>query len=248
LKKGYATVWDQCSQKVQDKLAASNDWERTQREQLLFDLIVKIERICVRFDDHKQEIFNLAQALRALFLYTHTEKESVDKFARNFKSLWDTVEAFGGSLGVHKGLVNGLLTTPGQAADPSNMRADKLILAEEETAKVVKAALLISGADKRRYRKLKEEPASNNLLGTNQYPNMLEKASRFLANYQVARPSQFGARRNKGAGLAFIQRGTCSGQGHGGGRGAVNSDRGEGAQAVSAGDAGGGGGDASTIL
>ncbi len=56
---------------------------------------------------------------------------------------------------------------------------------EEETAEVVKAALLISGADKRRYGKLKEQPAHNYLLGTNQYPNTLEKeASRILANYQ----------------------------------------------------------------
>jgi hypothetical protein len=65
-----------------------------------------------------------------LFLYTQTEKENVDKFAINFKSLWDMVEAFGDSPGVHKGLVNGLLATPGRVADLSNMTADKLIMAE----------------------------------------------------------------------------------------------------------------------
>ena len=32
LKKGYATIWDQCSLEVRNKLEASNDWERTQRE------------------------------------------------------------------------------------------------------------------------------------------------------------------------------------------------------------------------
>ncbi len=31
LKKGYATVYDQCSQEVRDKLEATDDWERTQR-------------------------------------------------------------------------------------------------------------------------------------------------------------------------------------------------------------------------
>ena len=109
LKKGYATVWDQCSLEVRNKLEASDDWERTQREQSLHKLISKIERICVGFDDHKQEIFNLVQALKMLFLYTQTDKETVEEYTRNFKSLWDTVEAFGGSPGLQKGLVKGLL-------------------------------------------------------------------------------------------------------------------------------------------
>ncbi len=101
LKKGFATIYDQCSLEVRDKLEASDEWNRVQRDQSLHDLINKIERICVGFDDHKQEVFNLVQALKTLFLYTQTEKESVDEYAHNFKSLWDTVEAFGGSPGIH---------------------------------------------------------------------------------------------------------------------------------------------------
>ena len=113
LKKGFTTVYDQCSLEVRDKLEASDEWDKVQREQSLHNLINKIERICVGFDDHKQEVFNLVQALKTLFLYTQTEKESVDKYAPNFKSLWDTVEAFGGSPGIQQGLVKGLLTSPG---------------------------------------------------------------------------------------------------------------------------------------
>ncbi len=71
------------------------------KNQLLHNLIQKIEGICVRFDDHKQEVFNLAQALRALFLYTHSEKERVEEYGCNLKSFWDTIEAFGGTPGLH---------------------------------------------------------------------------------------------------------------------------------------------------
>ena len=80
LKKGYATVSDQCSLEVRDKLEASDDWERTQREQSLHELISKIECICMGFDDHKQEIFNLVQALKTLFQCTQTDKETVEEF------------------------------------------------------------------------------------------------------------------------------------------------------------------------
>jgi ATP-dependent Lon protease len=87
LKKGYATIYDQCSQEVRDKLESTDDWDKTQKEQLLEELIRKIERICVGFDDHKQEVFNLVQAVKTLYLYTQGEKESVEEYGRNFKSL-----------------------------------------------------------------------------------------------------------------------------------------------------------------
>ncbi len=35
LKKGYATVYDQCSQEVRDKLKATRDWETVQATQAL---------------------------------------------------------------------------------------------------------------------------------------------------------------------------------------------------------------------
>ncbi len=84
LKKGYATVYNQCSQEVRYKLEATDNWEQTQREQSLHELIKKIERICIGFDDHKQEVCNLVQALKTLFLFTQGEKDSVDEYRQNF--------------------------------------------------------------------------------------------------------------------------------------------------------------------
>ena len=54
LKKGLATVYDQCSQEVRDKLESSDGWETVLTDQSLHELILKIERIYVGFDDHKQ--------------------------------------------------------------------------------------------------------------------------------------------------------------------------------------------------
>jgi hypothetical protein len=38
-------------------------------------------------------------------LYSQSENETVEEYTRNFRSLWDTVEAFGGSPGIQDGLV-----------------------------------------------------------------------------------------------------------------------------------------------
>ncbi len=52
----------------------SKDWETVEQEQSLHDLIPQVERICAEFDDHKQDVFNLVQALKTLFLYTQGDK------------------------------------------------------------------------------------------------------------------------------------------------------------------------------
>jgi hypothetical protein len=57
LKKGYVTIYSQCAEEVRDKLKSSDDWERIQKAQSLHALIMKIEKICVGFNDHKQEVF-----------------------------------------------------------------------------------------------------------------------------------------------------------------------------------------------
>jgi hypothetical protein len=167
----------------------------------------------------------------------------MDEYGRNFQSLWDTVEAFSGSPGIHKGLVDGLLKEPGRVANPANITANKRKATEGEAIESVKAALLISGAEKHRYGKLKDKLANNYLLGTDQYPDTFDKALRILGNYQTTRPNMPFRGNGPEAGLAFIQRGGRRGRGRGGRSG--TSGRGK-TQTSGGADAGGGGGDMST--
>jgi hypothetical protein len=182
LKKGFATVYSQCSQEVRDKVENTIDWDKTQKEQSLNKFIQKIERICVGFNDHKQEVFNLVQSLKTLFLYTQSEKDTVEENGRNFQSLWEMAKAFRGLLGIHKGMMDSLIK--GITGNPTPAQIKK---AEETTNKAVKGALLISGADKRQFGKLKDELANNYLLRTDQHPDTSNKALQILGNYQNTR-------------------------------------------------------------
>ena len=78
-------------------------------------------------------------------------------------------------------------------------------MAEHASAEQVKAALLISGADQRRFRKLKDELANNYLLSTDQYPDTLEKAGRILANYQTTKIGTPYRGNPNDMGVAFLQ-------------------------------------------
>ncbi len=244
LKKGYATVYDQCSQEVKDKLEATYNWERIQQNQSLHKLIQKVEQICVGFDDHKQEVFNLVQALKPLFLYTQGEKDGVDQYGCNFRSLWGMVEVFRGLPGVHKGLVNVLLKDPSWVNDVHNVTPKERAETKETACKAVKAAMLISSADKRQYGKLRDN-ANNYLLGTNQYPDTFDKALRILGNYQTSKSCALFRASQDNTGVAFLQQGGCGGRGsrRGCGRGTGRGKfTGEGA------NAGGGGSDGMSAI
>ncbi len=137
--------------------------------------------------------------MKTLFLYTQSEKETVKEYGRNFQSLWEMAEAFGGLPGIHKGMMDNLMK--GITGNPTPSEIKK---AEETANKAVKGALLISGADKRRFRKLKDKLANNYLIGTDQYPDTSNKALRILGNYQNTRGNvQYRANPND-TGVAFL--------------------------------------------
>ena len=76
----------------------------------------------------------------------------MEDYPCNLTTLWNTAKAFGASPRIHRGLVKGwLLAKPGRIADINNITNAEQAKAETQTSDAVKAALLISGADKRRY-------------------------------------------------------------------------------------------------
>ena len=103
-------------------------------------------------------------------------------------------------------LVEGwLLAEPGRIADINNITDAERAESETQTSDEVKAALLISGAEKRRYEGLKNEQGNNDLLGTDQYPDTTEKARVILGNYKPPHQQKRHQPRYDG-GFAFIQR------------------------------------------
>ena len=132
--------------------------------------------------------------------------------------MWDTAEAFGESPGIHRGFVEGwLIAEPGRISEVNNITDVERTEAETQASDAVNAALLTSGADKRRYGGLKNDLGNNDLMGANQYPDTTEKSRVLLGNYKPPRQQQRNQTRDDG-GVAFIQRG----RGDSGGRGHDN--------------------------
>ena len=83
-----------------------------------------------------------------------------------------------------------MIAEPGRIADVNNITDIERTEAETQTSDAVKAALLISGAEKRRYGGLKNELGNNYMMGTDQYPDTTEKARVLLGNYKPPRQQQ----------------------------------------------------------
>ncbi len=132
----------------------------------------------------------------------------MEEYARNLRSLWDTVEAFGGLPGVHKGLVEGLIRTPRRMAATNNVTEDELAAMEAKVSEALKGTLLISGTDRRCYQKFKDELTNSYLLGSDQYPDTFDKAMRILGNYQTTlRPALPYKPSRNNMGVVFLQQG-----------------------------------------
>ncbi len=100
------------------------------------------------------------------------------------------MEAFGGSSGVHQGMIDEMLKDSMQGANVGRRTTTEIREAEEDTSEAVKAALLINGADKTRCGWFKDELANNYLLSTDQYPATYEKDMRILGNYQTKKTNR----------------------------------------------------------
>ena len=83
-----------------------------------------------------------------------------------------------------------MLAEPERIADINDITNAEQAEAETKTSDAVKAALLISGANKRRYGGLNNDPGNNYLMGTDQYPDTTEKAIVLLGNYKPPRQQQ----------------------------------------------------------
>ncbi len=89
----------------------------------------------------------------------------------------------------------------------SNPNDAQIEAAENVAVEQVKAALLISGADQRKFGKLKDKLANNYLLGTDQYLDTLKKAGRIMSNYQSTDVNARSRGSPNDTGVAFLQRG-----------------------------------------
>ena len=102
MKKGFATLYDRCSEAVKTRLKTVDGCDRIDCDQSVHDLVKVIQKICVGHDDTNQDMYNVVQACKNMFLSRQSDETLTEDYLRDFKSYWDTCEAYKFRAGTHK--------------------------------------------------------------------------------------------------------------------------------------------------
>jgi hypothetical protein len=181
----YSILYDQCSEEVKDKIKAAANFEEIDRQKQVHRLIQVIQRVCMGFEDHRQGVYGMVQAMQKLFLHMQ-EKEFVSDYIRNFQGLWTTTETFGGSPGVHEELVVQWIESAewlnaNQCTNPTKAHREQ---AKRESSEAMAACMIVSEASRAKFSSLKADLNNDYLKGVDNYPPTIEGAHNLLENYE----------------------------------------------------------------
>ena len=161
-KKAYATIWDMCSPTLRSKLKHLDGYEVMEELRNPVTLMEAVGNIICGREEHKQPIYSLVQLQKMLVLFYQKKNQTNEDYKEEFDALWSTYEQQGGCMWKQPGLVHAraveLATENNRAADANGIpepNDDDVAEAEEWVRMRYKAAMMLSGADNKRYGSLK---------------------------------------------------------------------------------------------
>jgi len=205
MKKGFAILYDQCSDAVKTRLETVDGWDRIDCDQSVYDLVKAIQKICVGHDDTNQDMYNVVQACKNMFLFRQSDEALTKDYLRDFKSYWDTCEMYKAEPVSYPKLVQARLDEI--AVNIALPSADEKSKTELEIKDEFMAGLVISSANQKRFGILKRDLQNAYLKGQDDYPKTFEEANRLLSNWKAPQTSAFVRPPARSGGVAFIQSG-----------------------------------------
>ena len=174
LNKGFGIIYNQCSEAVKSRLEASANWDQIDCNQSLHDLTNAIQKICVGHEDTNQDMYNVVQACKNMFLFRQEDGTSTKDYLRNFKSYWDTCEAYKAKPAYHPQLVKVKCNEITSNTTAGRQTTDVKAQAEQEIKEEFMVGLMISSANRNRFGILKRDLQNSYLKGQDDYPKTFE--------------------------------------------------------------------------
>ena len=183
-------------------LKTVDKWDTIKSDCSLHDLIKAIQKICVGHDDTNQDMYNVVQACKNMFLFRQDDTTSTEDYVRDFKSYWDTCEAYKAEPAYHPKLIKARAEeiTTGPAPTPTDITD-----AEKQIREEFMAGLLISSANQKHFGILKRDLQNAYLKGQDDYPKTFEEAKRLLGNWKMPLTNTFVRATPRSDGVAFVQ-------------------------------------------
>ena len=214
----FAIVHDQCSKNVKEKIKQLPNYDKIMLNKNPMALLEEIRNIICGRERHKPPIISMVQLIKAFcYFYQHADTSNED-YVEQFEALWETVEQQGGNLTNHPGLIADRALEIAEEVGRNAALDQDVATATEQIANEMKAAFMLSGAEKNRHKQLKsmlenafvvekKDNYPNNTADVlnmmNNFQGVVQPQGNSYTNWQQQRQQQ--QQRGDDDGVAFIQ-------------------------------------------
>jgi hypothetical protein len=176
--RAFAVIYEHCTPSLRAQLKGCDDWSTVSTTQNAISLLRKIKGFCCRFDATKQGTRAIVAADKQIFVFFQRSDVTNDDYFEQFKALVDTAESYGSSLGMSRGLTDEELRRMGTDRDNCTpaQRSEALTTAKEKYL----AMLMLDGANKERFERMKEDMDLDYAKGQDTYPTTRNGVLRLL--------------------------------------------------------------------
>jgi hypothetical protein len=190
----WALICNQCSPKLKNKLKATDGYSGAKSTNNVAKLLTMIQGYCCQFDILNNKYMAIVAAIKNLFYFFQTrDQANADYHEEEFMAMMEVIEEYGGagSLTHFPNLLKQELKA--KELDLSTATAEELKEWKKTVREKFLAALMLIGADGRKYNNLKRSMKENFVMGTSTYPGSHEAVLCILNAYQP--PAGWGKRR-----------------------------------------------------
>ncbi len=179
----WALIYDQCSLELKNKLKGTSRYDASKKDNDVVALLMMIGSYCCQFDTLNDEYTLIVGAIKDLLSFFQKTTQVNMDFHKDFMAMVEVIEEYGGagSLTYFPNMIK-------KELESKKIDMDKASVSEMRDAKKIVrdkflAVLMLSGANREKYGKLKRSMAENYVTGTSKYPESPEVVLHIPSTY-----------------------------------------------------------------
>jgi hypothetical protein len=179
----WALIYDQCLLELKNKLKGTSGYDASKKDNSVVALLMTIRSYCCQFDTLNDEYMLIIGAIKnLLYFFLKTVQANVD-YNKDFMAMLEVIEEYGGagSLTYFSNMIKKELKS--KKIDMDNASTSEMRDAKKIVRDKFLATLMLSGANREKYGKLKHGMAENYVAGTSEYPESPEVVLHILSAY-----------------------------------------------------------------
>ena len=185
--RAWAIIYGQCTASLRTQLEGASNFQACRDSWDVITLLTLIERLSSRLGDKQHSYYAVATTFRTLCMYYQPDGMSNDDYYHHFKSMVRVITQFAGDGAIghlptlRQSELEAICKDNGTSVSSATSSEKKQ--ADSRARDKFCAALMLSGANVKKFKALKHDLSNSFALGNNNYPATMEGVLDLLNNY-----------------------------------------------------------------